>query len=315
MKVCGMSTNPRIAAVRRFTRFYTRKIGVLDQHLLHSPFSLSEARVLYEVAHREGLTASVLSAGLGIDAGYLSRMLAGFARRGFVKRHRSARDGRERRLALTKRGREAFVPLDRRSQAEVGAMLAALPDAGQRRLVEAMRTVEDVLAPAEPASGTEAPGYTLRSPRPGDMGWITHRQAVLYHREYGWNEEYEALIAGIMAKFVMTFDAAAERCWIAERDGEIVGSVFVVRKARTVAQLRLLYVEPGARGLGIGRRLVDECIRFARAKRYRTLILWTNSVLVSARRIYEAAGFRLVQEEKHRSFGKNLVGQNWELML
>jgi DNA-binding MarR family transcriptional regulator/GNAT superfamily N-acetyltransferase len=310
-----MSTNARIAAVRRFTRFYTRRIGVLDPRLLHSPFSLSEARVLYELAHDKGLTARDLGESLGIDAGYLSRMLAGFARRGLVARHRSASDGRERSLELTASGHKAFAPLDRRSQAEVRTMLDVLADSRQRRLVQAMRTVEDMLAPEGPASTVQSPAYTLRSHRPGDIGWITHRQAVLYHQEYGWNEEYEALIAGIMAKFITNFDAAMERCWIAERDGQIVGSVFVVRKARTVAQLRLLYVEPSARGLGIGRRLADECIRFARKKNYRKLTLWTNSVLVSARRIYEAAGFRLVLEEKHRSFGKNLVGQNWELML
>jgi len=316
-----MPSNDRIAAVRRFTRFYTTKIGVLDQRLLHSPFSLTEARVLYELAHSRALTARDLGGSLGIDAGYLSRIVAGFARRGLVTRHRSAKDGRERRLGLTEDGRKAFAPLDRSSNAEVGAMLAAMPDRAQRRLVEALRTVEKLLAPSPPA-GSEAPGsserlaaYSLRSPRPGDIGWITHRQAVLYHREYGWNEEYEALIAGIMSRFITNFDPARERCWVAERDGEIVGSVFVVRKARSVAQLRLLYVEPDARGLGIGRRLVDECIRFARTKNYRTLTLWTNSVLLSARRIYEAAGFRLVKEEKHRSFGKNLVGQNWDLRL
>ena len=310
-----MATNPRVAAVRRFTRFYTTKIGVLDQRLLHSPFSLTEGRVLFELAHHDGLTARDLGGSLGIDAGYLSRILAGFARRGLITRRRSARDGRERRLGLTKDGRRAFAPLDSRSNAEVATMLAAVPDAGQRRLVDAMRTVEQVLTPSAPGASAPRAGYVLRSHRPGDIGWITHRQAVLYRREFGWNEEYEALIAGIMSRFLTNFDPAREKCWVAERDGEIVGSVFVVKKTGTVAQLRLLYVEPDARGLGIGRRLVDECIRFSRAKKYRTLTLWTNSVLVSARRIYEAAGFRLVKEEKHRSFGKNLVGQNWDLRL
>lgn len=310
-----MTTPARIAAVRRFTRFYTRKIGVLDQRLLQSSFSLSEGRVLYELAHRRTCTARDLGEWLGIDAGYLSRMLKGFARRGLVRRTRSAADARERRIEITAAGRRAFAPLDRRSHTEVGGMLGALPDERQRRLVEAMGEIESILGSDEPAPVARRAAFALRSLRPGDIGWITHRQEVLYHTEYGWNEEFEALIAGIMSRFILNYDAATERCWVAERDGEVVGSVFVVKKSRTVAQLRLLYVEPSARGLGIGRRLVDECIRFARAKGYRKMTLWTNDVLVSARRIYEAAGFRLVEEEKHRSFGKALVGQNWELNL
>jgi DNA-binding MarR family transcriptional regulator/GNAT superfamily N-acetyltransferase len=309
-----MSANARIAAVRRFTRFYTRKIGVLDQRLLHSPFSLSEARVIYELAHADGLTAKVLGESLGIDAGYLSRMLAGFARRGLITRRRSASDGRERVLELTAKGHKAFAPLDEGSNAEVAALLGGLSPSRQQRVVQAMRTVEELLTPAKHDDG-KSPPFTLRSHRPGDMGWITHRQAVLYNEEYGWNEEYEALIAGIMSKFIADFDPALERCWIAERDGEIVGSVFLVKKSKSVAKLRLLYVEPSARGLGIGARLVDECIRFARAKGYRKMTLWTNSVLTSARRIYEAAGFHLAQEEKHRAFGKDLTGQHWDLHL
>lgn len=309
-----MASAARIAAVRRFTRFYTRKIGVLDQRLLKSPFSLSEGRVLYELAHRRSSTARDLGEWLGIDAGYLSRMLKGFTRRGLVRRTRSAADARERQIEITPAGRKAFAPLERRSHAEVGSMLAPLSDEEQRRLADAMGAIESILGSGEPAPAGRA-AYALRSLRPGDIGWITHRQEVLYHKEYGWNEEFEALIAGIMSRFVLNYDAATERCWVAERDGEIVGSVFVVKKTKSVAQLRLLYVEPSARGLGIGRRLVDECIRFARAKKYGTITLWTNSVLVSARRIYEAAGFRLVEEEKHRSFGKSLVGQNWELKL
>jgi len=310
-----MTTNPRIASVRRFTRFYTRRIGVLDRRVHRSPFSLSEARVLYELAHGRGITAGELAGSLGIDAGYLSRMLDGFAKRGLVARRRSQTDGRVHHLALTKSGKRAFLPLDRGSQAEVGAMLSVVSDARQRRLVQAMRTVEELLSPVAPASSPASAAFTLRSHRPGDMGWIIHRQGVLYHQEYGWNEEFEALIAGILSKFITNFDSAMERCWVAERDGEIVGSVFVVKKTRATAQLRMLYVEPSARGLGIGHRLVDECIRFARKKRYRTMTLWTNRVLTSARRIYEAAGFQLVKEERHRSFGKWLVGQNWELGL
>jgi DNA-binding MarR family transcriptional regulator/GNAT superfamily N-acetyltransferase len=309
-----MSSTARIAAVRRFTRFYTRKVGILDQHILASPFSLSEARVLYELANHENLSATDLGARLGIDAGYLSRILADFVRRGFVRRHRSANDGRERHLELTTRGQAAFMPLDRGSQAQVQTMLTALTDPQQRRLVDAMRTVEALLAPAGSASASE-PAYTLRTHRPGDMGWIIYRQEMLYHEEYGWNEEFEALIAGILSRFITNFDPARERCWIAEREGEIIASVFVVKKSAAVAQLRMLYVEPRARGLGIGRRLVDECIAFARKRNYRKMILWTNSVLTSARRIYEVAGFRLVKEETHRSFGKKLIGQYWELGL
>lgn len=305
----------RIAAVRRFTRLYTRKIGVLDQRLLKSPFSLSEGRVLYELAHRRALTARDLGEWLGIDAGYLSRMLKGFAKRGLVRRTPSNADARERQLELTPAGRRAFAPLDRQSHTDVGTMLGALPDAKQRKLVEAMGAIETILGADEPEQAAKRTGYRLRAPRPGDIGWIIHRQEVLYHREYGWNEDFEALIAGILSRFMTEFDPAMEKCWIAERGGEIAGSVFVVKKTKTVAQLRLLYVEPDARGLGIGRRLVNECVTFARRKGYRRITLWTNDVLVSARRIYEAAGFRLVNEEKHCSFGRNLVGQNWELKL
>jgi DNA-binding MarR family transcriptional regulator/GNAT superfamily N-acetyltransferase len=310
-----MSVDERIAAVRRFTRFYTRKIGVLDQRLLRSPFSLSEARVIYELAHADGLTAKVLGESLGIDAGYLSRMLAAFARRGLITRRRSANDGRERVLELTPKGYKAFGPLDEGSNAEVAALLGDLSPSRQQRVVQAMRTVEELLTPRASRDEGKSLAVTLRSHRPGDMGWITHRQALLYNREYGWNEEYEALIAGIMSKFITEFDPAIERCWIAEREGEVVGSVFLVRKTATIAKLRLLYVEPSARGLGIGARLVNECIQFARARRYRKMTLWTNSVLVSARRIYESFGFQLVEEEKHHAFGKDLVGQNWELRL
>ena len=310
-----MTANSRIASVRRFSRFYTRKIGILDQRLLHSPFSLSEGRVLFELAHQHGRTAKLLGESLGIDAGYMSRMLAGFSRRGLITRRRSANDARERLGELTKAGHKAFAPLDRLSSAEVGDMLAALPDAEQRRLVDAMRTVEQLLAGGDPVSRAAKPVYVLRSLRPGDIGWIIHRQEVLYWNEYGWNEEFEALIAGIMSEFILNFDPAMEKCWVAERHGGIVGSIFVVKKTRAIAQLRLLYVEPGARGLGIGARLVDECVRFARKKGYRKITLWTNSVLVSARRLYEAAGFHLVKEETHHSFGKDLVGQNWELKL
>jgi DNA-binding MarR family transcriptional regulator/N-acetylglutamate synthase-like GNAT family acetyltransferase len=301
----------RIAAVRRFSRFYTRRIGVLREGLHDSPFSLTEARVLYELAHRDGLTASQLAKELALDPGYLSRILRGFARRGLLQRTASDADGRQSLLALTKAGRSAFAPLDAASREEIGAMLAALSGPQQRRLVAAMLTIEGLL---DADAGVREP-YLLRSHQPGDIGWVTHRQGVLYAEEYGWDERFEALVAEIGAKFINEFDPARERCWIAERHGEIVGSVFLVKQSARVAKLRLLYVEPAARGLGIGRRLVDECIRFARQKGYRKLVLWTNDILVSARRIYQAAGFKLVAEERHRSFGHDLVGQNWELEL
>jgi DNA-binding MarR family transcriptional regulator/N-acetylglutamate synthase-like GNAT family acetyltransferase len=301
----------RVEAVRRFNRFYTRQIGVLHEGLLRSPFSLAEARILYELAHRDRPTASELGKELGLDAGYLSRILRGFEQRGLLAREPSATDGRQSLLTLTPAGENAFAPLNARSREEIGAMLHALAPAQQRSLAEAMRVIETLLgAPPE----RKAP-YLLRPHQPGDMGWVVHRQAVLYAQEYGWDEQFEALIAGIVAKFIESFEAKRERCWIAERDGEIVGSVFIVKQSEAVAKLRLLYVEASARGLGIGKRLVDEGIRFARQAGYATLTLWTNSILDAARHIYVAAGFRLVAEENHHSFGHDLVGQNWELPL
>ncbi len=301
----------RVATVRRFNRFYTQQIGVLREGLHDSAFSLTEARVLYELAHRDGLTAAQLAKELGLDPGYLSRILRAFAKRGLLERTRSSADGRASILALTRAGRTAFAPLDKGSEVEIGAMLKRLPAPGQRRLVAAMTAIEALLG--EPASRTEP--YLLRAPEPGDIGWVIHRQAALYAQEYGWDERFEALAAEIGAQFITKFDAAHERCWLAERDGEIVGSVFVVKQSARIAKLRLLYVEPSARGLGIGQRLVEECIRFARRRGYRTLTLWTNDILVAARRIYQAAGFTLVAEERHHSFGHDLVGQNWELAL
>jgi DNA-binding MarR family transcriptional regulator/predicted GNAT family acetyltransferase len=306
---------PRAAvdAVRRFNRFYTRQIGVLEEGLLETPYSLTEARIIYELAQRKETTATELRTVLGLDAGYLSRLLRGLGKRGLIDTRPSKADGRRTLLSLSAAGRRAFRSLDARSQAEVGAMLDRVTPGARRRLVAAMRAIERSLG----APTAAAPAVSLRRHRPGDMGWITHRQAVLYHEEYGWNEQYEALIARIMADFLEHFDPARERCWVAERDGEIVGSVFVVRhpEREGVAKLRLLYVEPAARGLGIGQRLVHEVTRFARRAGYHTLTLWTNSVLVSARRLYEAEGYRLVQEERHHSFGKDLVGQTWELAL
>ncbi|MGE0117368.1 MAG: GNAT family N-acetyltransferase [Dongiaceae bacterium] len=300
----------RVAAVRHFNRFYTQKIGVLNEGLLRSPFSLAEARVLYELALRERPTATELCRDLGLDAGYLSRILRGFARRGLIGRVRAAADGRQRLLSLTAKGRAAFAPLDKRSRREIGALLDGLTDDMQARLVGAMRTVEDILG-----GQADAAPYRLRPHRPGDMGWVVHRHGALYAQDYGWDERFEALVAEIVAKFIKTFDAARERCWIAERNGEIVGSVFLVRKSRTVAKLRLLLVEPSARGLGLGSRLVDECLRFARQVGYRKVTLWTNDILHAARHIYERAGFRKVASETHRSFGHHLVGETWELTL
>jgi len=300
-----------IAGVRAFNRFYTRQMGLLGDGYLKSAFSLAEARVLYELAHRDRPTASELARDLGLDAGYLSRILRRFVQRGLLRKSPSRTDRRQQHLALTRKGRRAFAGLDRASREEVGAALGPLDAAARRRLGAAMETVRHLLAPG-PA--VPAP-VVLRPHRIGDMGWIVHRQAVLYAQEYGWDGHFEGLIAGIAGTFIETFDPASACCWIAERNGETAGSVFVVRHAKTVARLRLLYVEPSARGLGIGKRLVEEAIRFARERGYRKMILWTNDILVEARHIYEAAGFRLIAEEPHHSFGHDLVGQTWELKL
>ena len=301
----------RVAAVRRFNRFYTQRIGVLHEGLLNSPYSLTECRVLYELAHGDGPTAAELCRGLGLDGGYLSRILRGFSQRGLIDRQRSEADGRQRLLSLTRKGRASFAPLDARSRAEIRAMLHRLSPDDQGRLIQAMTTIERLL-------GTGSEGkvpYLLRSPQAGDMGWVAQRHGALYAQEYGYDEQFEGLVAGIVAAFLRTFDARRERCWIAEREGQNVGSVFLVRKSKTVARLRLLLVEPAARGLGIGSRLVDECIRFARRAGYGTITLWTQSELHAARRTYERAGFRLVAQEPHHSFGKDLVGETWELGL
>jgi DNA-binding MarR family transcriptional regulator/GNAT superfamily N-acetyltransferase len=301
----------RVDAVRSFNRFYTKQIGVLHEGLLGSRFSLTEVRVLYELAHREQPTAADLIRELGLDAGYLSRILRGFAKRGLISKTPSTADGRQTLLSLTARGRKAFAPLNTRSHGEVAAMLTGLPAARQARLIEAMGTIQTVLG-ARPE--LKVP-YVLRPHQPGDMGWIIHRHGVLYAQEYGWDETFEALVAEIAAKFIRHFDPKRERCWVAEREGGIVGSVFLVRKSETVAKLRLMYVEPDARGLGIGSRLVEQCVRFGRQVGYRKIVLWTNSVLVAARHIYQKAGFRLVRSEPHHSFGRDLVGENWELRL
>jgi DNA-binding MarR family transcriptional regulator/N-acetylglutamate synthase-like GNAT family acetyltransferase len=301
----------RIDAVRRFNRFFTRRIGVLREGLLHTPYSLTEARILFEIAHRDDLTASDLSRELGLDPGYLSRILARLEQQGLIDKVRSETDARRLLLSLTPEGEDAFALLDDRSREEVAELLGELSEGDQRRLLEAMQTIEGVLAKGFKFSEP----FFLRTHEPGDMGWVVHRHGVLYAREYGWDERFEALVAGIVADFINNLDPVRERCWIAEMGGENVGCVFVVKASDKVAKLRLLLVEPKARGLGLGTRLVEECIRFARSRGYKTLTLWTNSVLDAARHIYEEKGFRLVEEEEHHSFGKNLVGQNWELSL
>ncbi len=297
--------------VRRFNRFYTKRIGVLQDGFLRSPFSLAEGRVLYELAHRENATAGDVGKELELDRGYLSRILRSFEQRGFIERTPSEIDGRQTLLSLTPQGFEALAPLDQRSHDETVAMLRRLSAVEQCRLIESMHAIETALGDAPPA---RVP-YILRPHQPGDMGWIIHRHGVLYAQEYGWDERCEALIAEIASKFIEQHDPRRERCWIAEREGKILGSVLLVRQSDDVAQLRLLLVEPSARGLGIGHRLVNECVAFARRANYKAITLWTNDVLHAARRIYEEAGFHLVGEEHHHSFGHDLVGQNWTLEL
>ncbi len=303
----------RIAAVRHFNRFYTRQIGVLRDRFLHSPYSLTEVRILYELANRENPTATELGRDLGLDAGYLSRTLARFEEQGLIERTRSEEDGRQRLLRLTRDGKKTFSVVNKRSDDEVAEILNNLAEEDQQRLLKAMQTVESLLDHEKGYKFSEP--FVLRQHEPGDMGWVVHRHGVLYAQEYGWDERFEALVAQIVADFVNNFKPQRERCWIAEMNGEIIGSVFCVQKDETVAKLRLLLVEPKARGLGLGTRLVQECIRFARRVGYKKLVLWTNSVLVEARHIYEKEGFKLVEQESHHSFGHDLVGENWELDL
>jgi DNA-binding MarR family transcriptional regulator/predicted GNAT family N-acyltransferase len=300
-----------VAAIRAFNRFYTKKLGVLDQHLLQSPFSLSEARVLYELAHRNAVAAKEIGTALGLDPGYLSRIVQGFEDKGLITRTPLASDKRQQQLGLTPRGRQAFAKLDRSSDGEVVAMLQALDDGARNRLVGAMETIEQILEPAMPAR----PSFLLRSHRPGDIGWVISRHGAVYAQEYGWDISFEALVAEITAQFLRAFDPEREHCWIAEVDGEPVGSIFLVKSTNDVAKLRLLLVDKKARGLGVGRALVEQCIRFAREKNYKTIVLWTQSILVAARDIYRRAGFRLTAEEPHHSFGVDLVGETWEMQL
>ena len=306
---------PHIAAVRRFNRFYTRQIGVLRKKFLDSPYSLGEARLLYEIAGGRGTTASDIARALELDAGYLSRVLRDFEKRGLIRRTASANDARQSHLSLSARGRQAFAPLEQRSQAGAGAMLAKLDAAAQARLIAAMATIETLLGGATAAEGKSGRRYRLRAPRPGDFGWVVKRHAELYAQEYGWTEPFEGLCAQIVADFANKFDRARERCWIAEMDGENVGCIFLARETASLARIRLLLVEPEARGLGLGAHLVDECLRFARRAGYQKVTLWTHSVLAAARHIYEQAGFKLMRSERHESWGKPVVSEHWDLTL
>ena len=309
-----------IDAVRRFNRFYTRRIGVLQEGLLATPFSLTESRLLWEFAHREHATATELARDLGLDAGYLSRLLRGFKERGLIKSAPAPHDARHLQLRITPAGRRAFAPLDTRTQAEISRLLAGLSDAEQRELLQAMSRIEHLL---DGTNQRQPPPYLLRPHRAGDIGWVIERHGALYAREYRWDMRFEALVAHIAGRFIEQFDATREACWIAERDHGNLGCVFLVqaRDETTdapiagVAQLRLLLVEPSARGLGIGARLVTECERFARQAGYARIVLWTNSLLLAARGIYAKAGYRLIKSEPHTSFGHALVGETWELPL
>jgi DNA-binding MarR family transcriptional regulator/predicted GNAT family acetyltransferase len=312
-----------VPALRRFSRFYTHRLGLLGEGLLGSSLSLTESRVLYELSHAAQPAAADLARSLELDPGYLSRILRRFETRGLVRRSAHADDARRSVLTLTAKGRRLFDTIDAASDAQAAALLAHLDPAGRERLCAALADVQRLLAPAAPAAAdaraaARPGGVVLRGLQPGDLGWIVHRQAVLYAQEYGWDASFEALLAQIGARFVTRLDPVRERAWVAvdsEEGAPVLGAVFVVRKSPRVAQLRMLYVEPAARGRGLGARLVDECIGFARATGYRSLMLWTNDVLHAARRLYESRGFVRVKQERHRSFGHALVGETWTLAL
>jgi len=305
-----VKSRERIAAVRRFNRFYTRQIGVLRKTFLDTPYSLGEMRVLYELAHNDGATASDIGRALDLDAGYLSRVLRNFERRGLIARKASPKDARQSHLMLTARGRSAYAPAEQRSQRDVGAMLGKLKVTEQARLVNAMTEIERLL---DGNAAAEKPAYILRQPKVGDFGWIVARHAQLYAQEYGWADPFEGLCAQIVADFVNTFDAKKERAWIAEMHGENVGSIMLAKDSDDVARIRLLLVDPQARGLGLGRKLTDECIKFARAAGYKKITLWTHRNLTAARHIYKTMGFRLTRSEKHKSWGKPVVSEHWDL--
>jgi DNA-binding MarR family transcriptional regulator/GNAT superfamily N-acetyltransferase len=304
-------SHDRITAVRQFNRFYTQRIGVLQDSYLQSPFSLSEARVLFEICRRERPSASEIARALGLDPGYLSRILRSFSKRGLITRRTSSADRRQTLLSPTARGRSAMARLDARSQADVGDMLQSLGDPEQRRLVAAMSEIEELVGIR---LGPKVP-FILRPPVPGDMGWVVSRHGAVYCGEHGWSDRIESMTAEIVAAFMRNYDPQRERCWIAEREGETVGVVFLVKRSAQVAQLRLLLVEAKARGLGIGARLVAESERFARQAGYRKIMLWTHTVLTAARHVYKQAGYRLIESEPHDEFGKTLTGETWELTL
>lgn len=301
----------RVGIVRHFNRFYTRQIGVLRKKLLHSPYSLTEARIIFELANQNNLTASNLCNELGLDAGYLSRILNKLERLNLIEKIPSVDDRRQQLINLTTDGQNAFMLLDNRSNDEVSEILGGLGESDQIRLIDAMQTVENILD----HSFKYAEPVFLRHHEPGDMGWVIHQHGLIYSLEYGWDKEFEALVAKICADFLINYDHQKERCWIAEMQGERVGSIFCVKESEEVAKLRLLLVDPKARGLGLGTQLVRECIRFAKRSDYKKITLWTNSILVEARHIYEKYGFELVQEDQHHSFGHDLIGQNWDLIL
>jgi DNA-binding MarR family transcriptional regulator/GNAT superfamily N-acetyltransferase len=305
--------NQRIAAARRFNRFYTRQIGVLRKNFLDSPYSLGEARVIYEIASDTAPTASDIGRALDLDAGYLSRVLRNFERRGLVERKVSQRDARQSHLALSSRGRKAFKVLDDLSQRDIGTMLDKLSPSDQSRLIEAMHTIETLLEPAAQPAPAKQRGYKLREPVPGDFGWIVKRHAELYAQEYEWREPFEGVCAQIVADYLNNHDAKRERCWIAEMDGENVGCIFVAKETDEVARIRLLLVDPKARGLGLGAKLTEEAVRFARDAGYKKMTLWTHSVLKAARHIYQKSGFRLMRTEQHKSWGQPVVSEHWDL--
>jgi DNA-binding MarR family transcriptional regulator/GNAT superfamily N-acetyltransferase len=301
----------QIAAIRGFSRFYTSKLGIIEPKLLDSDWTLQEARIIYEIAQRPGCTASDLARSLGLDAGFLSRTLQALQRRRIVARRPLATDRRAYELALSAKGRAAYAELDARSRRAVAALLNELDTQARTTIVNAMTTIERTLAPPI----RRAAGFVLRSHRPGDIGWVVSRHGALYAREYGWDIGFEAMVAEIAAQFIRTYDPRRERCWIAELNGEPVGSIFLVKASDQVAKLRLLLVEKQARGLGVGQALTEQCIHFAKDAGYRSITLWTQSILVAARGIYQRAGFHRVKEERHHSFGVDLVGETWEIEL
>jgi DNA-binding MarR family transcriptional regulator/GNAT superfamily N-acetyltransferase len=301
-----------VKAIRQFNRFYTSRIGALDPYL-GSPMSLTDVRVLYELAHRETAVASEIGRDLGLDAGYMSRILRRFETEGWLTREPHPRDARQSVLRLTGSGHAAFAPLQQKSREEAAALLAPLAPAQREQLVQAMGTMQSLLDPEAPPARPQA--AVLRDPAPGDIGWVVQQHGEIYAREYGWNSQFEALVAGIASEFLLKFQPEWERCWIAELNGERVGAIFVVRKSATVAQLRMLILASGARGLGLGGKLVDECIAFARLKGYKKMVLWTNSCLLAARGIYAKRGFKLMESQPHEGYGKSLVGETWELKL